>query len=231
MTTAPQQERTKVQAMFNRVAPRYDFLNRLLSGGRDKAWRRALTREVARQKPARLLDLATGSGDVLRALREDGALADSGVSLGADFCLPMLEEARKKGIGPLVLADGLRLPFADGSFDAVTIAFGFRNLEDRAAGLREIGRVLAPGGVLYILEFSHPWPVFAPFYFFYLRHFLPTLAAAVGAPREAYTYLGDSIRAFPSQSRLAALLKECGFAEAGWRNLTGGIVALHRGRK
>ena len=217
--------------MFDRVAPRYDFLNRLLSGGRDRAWRRALTREVGKQRPARLLDLATGSGEVLRALREDDALADPRSGMGADFCLPMLEAARAKGIGPLVLADGLRLPFADGSFDAVTIAFGFRNLEDRAAGLREIHRVLEPGGRLYILEFSHPWGVFAPFYFFYLRHFLPPIAGLTGAPKEAYTYLGDSIRAFPSQPRLAALLSECGFAEAGWRNLTGGIVALHSARK
>jgi len=217
--------------MFDRVAPRYDFLNRLLSGGRDTAWRRVLTRQVARQRPARLLDLATGSGEVLRALREAGALADPRSGIGADFCLPMLEAARAKGIGPLVLADGLRLPFADGSFDAVTIAFGFRNLEDRAAGLREIHRVLEPGGVLYLLEFSHPWAVLAPFYFFYLRHLLPGIAGLVGAPREAYAYLGDSIRAFPNQPRLAALLRECGFAEVGWHDLTGGVVALHEARK
>ncbi|HEY8965203.1 MAG TPA: class I SAM-dependent methyltransferase [Candidatus Methylacidiphilales bacterium] len=227
----PQQERTKVRAMFDQVAPRYDFLNRLLSGGRDRAWRRALTREVSRSKPKRLLDLATGSGDVLRALRDDGALAEGAVSLGADFCLPMLEEARKKGIGPLVLADGLRLPFADESFEAVTIAFGFRNLEDREAGLREIHRVLAPGGRLHVLEFSHPAALLAPFYFFYLKRVLPTVAACVGAPKEAYAYLGDSIRAFPGQARLAEMMRACGFAEARWRSLTFGIVALHTATK
>jgi demethylmenaquinone methyltransferase/2-methoxy-6-polyprenyl-1,4-benzoquinol methylase len=143
----------------------------------------------------------------------------------------MLLQAVPKGLGPLVVADGLRLPFADGSFDAATIAFGLRNLEDRAAGLRELHRVLAPGGALYILEFSHPWAWFAPFYYFYLRHFLPTIAGWLGAPREAYTYLGDSIRAFPGQEKLAAMLREAGFAEVTWWNRTAGIVAIHRARR
>ena len=219
--------------MFGAVAPRYDFLNALLSGGCDAGWRKFLTRKASEQAPAprRLLDLATGTGDVLRTLRRGGAVAEGGLSLGADLCGPMLDEARKKGISPLLRADGLRLPFADGSLDAVTIAFGLRNLEDRAAGLREIARVLTPGGVLYVLEFSHPWRWLAPLYFAYLRHVLPHVAGWAGAPRDAYTYLGDSIRAFPNQPALAALMRECGFAQVDWWNLTAGISALHRARK
>ena len=235
MKPAPAQEKTKIERMFDAVAPRYDFLNALLSGGLDAGWRKFLTRKAAEQapKPRRLLDLATGSGDVLRALRRSGAVAggEGSLSVGADLCGPMLHEARRKGIVPLVRADGLRLPFADGSFDAVTIAFGLRNLEDRAAGLREIARVLAPGGTLYVLEFSHPWRWLAPLYFAYLRHVLPRVAACAGAPRDAYDYLGDSIRAFPSQPALAALLRECGFARVDWWNLTAGVAALHRARK
>ena len=225
------QETAKVRSMFDRVAPRYDFLNALLSGGRDRAWRGFLTRQVLAQRPApqRLLDLATGSGEVLRALRGAGACGRLGV--GSDFCLPMLREAAPKGPGPLVLADGTRLPFADGSFDAATIAFGLRNFEDRAAGLRELHRVLAPGGVLYILEFSHPWRLLAPFYYLYLRHLLPRIAALVGAPGEAYAYLGESIRAFPGPSALAGHLRGAGFAEVSWSGLTARVVAVHRARK
>ncbi|MDE1170372.1 MAG: ubiquinone/menaquinone biosynthesis methyltransferase [Verrucomicrobium sp.] len=219
----------EVQGMFGRVAPRYDFLNALLSGGLDRGWRRALVRQVAAQRPEGLLDLATGSGEVLAALRRGRAF--TGLGVGADFCAPMLDQARRKGVGPLAQADGLRLPFADGSFQAVTIAFGLRNLEDRPRALREIARVLAPGGVLYVLEFSHPWAALAPAYFFYLRRILPGLAARVGAPREAYEYLGDSIAAFPGQRALAALLRESGYAAVSWRNLAGGIVALHAARK
>jgi len=228
MKSEPMQEKTKVRRMFDAVAPRYDFLNALLSGGQDRLWRRFLTRQVAAQapRPVRLLDLATGSGEVLRSLRD--AQAYSGLGVGADFCLPMLAEARPKGLGPLVLADGLRLPFADGSFDAATIAFGLRNLEDRLAGLRELRRVLAPGGALYVLEFSHPWRWLAPFYYFYLRAFLPPIAGWLGAPREAYAYLGDSIRAFPDQEALAALLREAGFDTVNWWNRTAGVVAIHR---
>lgn len=221
-------EAATIQSMFGRVARRYDLLNAVLSAGNDLYWRARLTAAVRRQQPARVLDLATGSGDVMRALQRGRAYTRW--CLGADFCQPMLAEAQRKGIGPLCVADGLKLPFADGSFDALTIAFGLRNLVDRAAGLREMARVLAPGGRVYILEFSHPvFPVNAP-YFWYLRHILPTLSGWLGSDCAAYDYLGASIEAFPRQQALADLMQEAGFEEITYSNLTFGIAALHSGK-
>lgn len=227
MSTLPPEAAT-IQSMFGRVAKRYDLLNFVLSGGNDLYWRWQITRAVRAQQPARVLDLATGSGDVFRALQRGGAYTRW--CLGADFCLPMLQVAQRKGIHPLCVADGLRLPFADGSFDAVTIAFGLRNLVDRAEGLREMRRVLAPGGCAYILEFSHPvTPVNRP-YFWYLRSLLPPVAKAFGADGAAYEYLGASIQAFPKQEALAELMRANGFKSVAWQNLTLGIAALHIGQ-
>jgi demethylmenaquinone methyltransferase/2-methoxy-6-polyprenyl-1,4-benzoquinol methylase len=219
----------EIQAMFGRVAPRYDLLNHVLCGGTDLYWRWRLGRQVRRQKPARLLDLACGSGDVLRALNRAGAFAEMG--LGADFALPMLQTARNKGVHPLCAADALQLPFADGAFDAVTVAFGLRNFADRPAGLREIHRVLKTDGRVYILEFSHPHPFLRKPYFGYLRHVLPRLSSFLTPEKSAYEYLAESIREFPTQPQLLALMRDTGFAEVRYANLTGGIVALHSGRK
>ena len=214
-----------IAEMFGRVAPRYDFLNHALCGGTDVYWRWRLARAVATQRAARVLDLATGSGDVLLALARRRAASETMV--GADFCLPMLRQARAKGAPRLLAADALRLPFPDATFDAVTIAFGLRNFADRAAGLREMRRVLRAGGRAYVLEFSHPVAGLAPLYFAYLRWIMPRYAQFFTAERGAYEYLGDSIRAFPRQPQLAALMRESGFAAARWTNLTFGIVALH----
>jgi demethylmenaquinone methyltransferase/2-methoxy-6-polyprenyl-1,4-benzoquinol methylase len=214
-----------IAAMFGRVAPRYDFLNHALCGGTDIYWRWRLARAVASQRPARVLDLATGSGDVLLALARRGAATETMV--GADFCLPMLRQARAKSVLRLLAADALRLPFPAGSFDAVTIAFGLRNFADRAVGLREMRRVLRPGGRAYVLEFSHPPGLLAPLYFAYLRWIMPRYAQFFTRERGAYEYLGDSIRAFPRQPELAVLMREAGFARASWTNLTFGVVALH----
>ncbi len=211
--------------MFGRVAPRYDFLNHALCGGTDVYWRWQLARAVAAQRPARLLDLATGSGDVLRALARRQAASET--MIGADFCLPMLRVAREKAVSHLVAADALRLPFADASFDAITIAFGLRNFADRSAGLREMRRVLRAGGRAHILEFSHPVAGLAPLYFAYLRWVMPRYAQFFTPERGAYEYLGDSIRAFPRQPQLAEMMRGAGFAAARWTNLTFGIVALH----
>lgn len=224
-TLSPQA--ASIQSMFGRVARRYDLLNLVLSCGNDLYWRWQLTRAVRAQQPVRVLDLATGSGDVMRALTRGKAF--SRLCVGADFCQPMLEVAQRKGVGPLCVADGLRLPFADGRFDAVTISFGLRNWVDRAAGLREIRRVLAPGGRVYILEFSHPVrPVNAP-YFWYLRRVLPHLAGLFGSECAAYDYLGASIEAFPNQKQLANLMQESEFRDVSYQNLTCGIAALHIG--
>jgi len=214
-----------IAAMFGRVAPRYDLLNHVLCGGTDLYWRWRLTREVRAQRPARVLDLATGSGDVLLALRRHRAYAQ--FAAGADFCQPMLREARRKGAPNLLAGDALRLPFRSASFDAITIAFGLRNFEDRAAGLREMRRLLREGGRAYILEFSHPVAWFAPLYFWYLRRVMPHYAQIFTKERGAYEYLGESIAAFPRQPALAEMMQAAGFRAARWHNLTLGIVALH----
>jgi demethylmenaquinone methyltransferase / 2-methoxy-6-polyprenyl-1,4-benzoquinol methylase len=214
-----------ISAMFGRVAARYDIMNFAMGGGLDAYWRRRLVQAVAAQQPARILDLATGSGDVLLALKRHRAY--TGNAIGADFCLPMLQQAKAKGARNLLVGDGLKLPFPDASFDAVTISWGLRNFADRLAGLKEMRRVLRPGGHVYVLEFSTPVAWLAPLYFWHMRHFMPLYAQFITPERGAYEYLGDSIRTFPRQPVLAAMMLEAGFAASRFTNLTLGIVALH----
>lgn len=225
-----------VQTMFGGIASRYDRANHWLSGGVDFWWRHVLVKRVAAEKPARVADLATGSGDVAFALKRKlgaGVLVE-----GYDFCEPMLAEAREKQARrpeepqiPFAFGDCLALPLETGSVDVLTIAFGLRNLEDRQAGLREMLRVLRPGGCLCVLEFSQPAAVLRPFYYFYLRRILPVFARALTGDRDAYLYLGNTIAAFPTKDGLAAQIREAGFAEVRAEGLTGGIVALHRAWK
>ena len=211
--------------MFGRVAARYDLMNHVMGGGLDIYWRWRLARAVAAQHPARILDLATGSGDVLLALARHRAYSET--AIGADFCLPMLQQAQAKGAQRLLVGDGLHLPFPTASFDAVTIAWGLRNFADRLAGLREMRRVLRPGGRAYVLEFSHPPAPLASAYFWYMRELMPKYAQFITPERGAYEYLGDSIRAFPRQPVLAEMMRQAGFATARWTNFALGIVALH----
>src|SRR5471032_782531 len=215
----------EISAMFGRVAARYDIMNFAMGGGLDSYWRRRLVRAVAAQQPARVLDLATGSGDVLLALQRHQAYTECAV--GADFCLPMLQRAKAKKAANLLVGDGLHLPFPDGSFDAVTISWGLRNFADRLAGLREMRRVLRPGGRVFVLEFSHPVAWLSPLYFWYMRDVMPKYAQFITPERGAYEYLGESIRAFPRQPDLAAMMLQAGFSSSRWTNLTLGIVALH----
>jgi demethylmenaquinone methyltransferase / 2-methoxy-6-polyprenyl-1,4-benzoquinol methylase len=215
----------EICAMFGRVACRYDVMNHVMGGGLDIYWRWRLARAVAAQQPARVLDLATGSGDVILALARHRAYTES--AIGADFCLPMLQRAQSKGAKNLLVGDGLHLPFPSASFDALTIAFGLRNFEDRLAGLKEMRRVLRPGGRAYVLEFSHPPKWLAPLYFWYMRDIMPKYAQFITPERGAYEYLADSIRAFPPQATLAAMMREAGFSAARWTNYALGIVALH----
>jgi demethylmenaquinone methyltransferase / 2-methoxy-6-polyprenyl-1,4-benzoquinol methylase len=217
--------------MFGRIARRYDLANRLLSGGRDVAWRRRLVAAVRAGAPREVLDLATGSGDVAFALSR--ALPAARI-VGADFCLPMLEEAERKqrtagGYDNVAFqpGDALALPFPAASFEAVTIAFGLRNLADRARGLAEMRRVLRPGGRLFVLEFSQPYAWFRPCYLFYLRRILPAFAGRVTGDRAAYVYLNESIESFPDRAALAAEISAAGFSAVKARALTFGIVALH----
>lgn len=223
--------------MFCRIARRYDLANRLLSGGADVWWRRQLVSAVAVGSPKRVLDLATGSGDVAFALSQKLPTAQV---TGMDFCQPMLDEAEQKkaaapgGRYPLVdfrLGDGLALPLAAGIFDAVTISFGLRNMADRHRSLCEMHRVLRPGGRLFVLEFSQPQPWFRPAYFFYLRKILPRLAGAVTGDRAAYVYLNETIEQFPGPAALAQEIQKAGFSDVHAGRMTAGIVALHEARK
>lgn len=211
-----------VASMFDGVARRYDITNTVLSGGRDRYWRRA-TRAALNLSPTdRVLDLAAGTSVSTVELARSGAWC-----LAADFSVGMLQAGAERPV-PKVAADATRLPFADGVFDAVTISFGLRNVVDHIAGLREMARVTRPGGRLVVCEFSTPTvPVFATVYKEYLMRALPRVATAVSSNPEAYVYLAESIRAWPDQAALAARIAEAGWQRVRWRNLTGGIVALH----
>lgn len=226
-----------VRATFESVAPRYDLANHFLSGGIDFYWRKKLVKLAAEQTCDHVLDLATGSGDVLFALR-DGLPHETAIT-GVDFCEPMLEEARNKrevkGLdedsNKFLWGDCLSLDFPDNSFDLITISFGLRNLADREKGLKEMNRVLKPGGRLIVLEFSQPFLWFRPFYYFYLRLILPWMARLVTGDRDAYLYLGSSISAFPDRFGLVKEFENAGFEKIRFTSLTFAIVALHLGYK
>ncbi|MCU1291248.1 MAG: demethylmenaquinone methyltransferase [Bryobacterales bacterium] len=225
-----------VQSTFAEIAPRYDLLNHLLSFNIDRGWRKVLLRRLEdklQQPEAKILDLCCGTGDVLLDLQS----AANARIFGADFCHPMLITAQGKARGrhftaPLVEADALQLPLADASLDAISIAFGFRNLTNYRGGLQELARVLKPGGVLAILEFSHPPGFFMrTAYGFYSRFILPAIGSLVSGSREAYAYLPESIRKFPRAEELKAMISAAGFSQSSYELLTGGVAALHIGRK
>jgi len=226
-----------VEATFSSVAKRYDLANHWLSAGIDFYWRKKLVNFGKQESPGDILDLATGSGDVLFALRQ--SLGEEVRLTGLDFCEPMLEEARKKRTdrrleekpNQFLHGDCLALPFADESFDLVTIAFGLRNLADRSKGLAEMLRVLRPGGRLIVLEFSQPYLWFRPFYYLYLRGILPWVARWLTGDRDAYLYLGSSISEFPDRAGLCHEIEQAGFTMVRAKALTFSIVALHEGTK
>ncbi len=213
-----------MQRLFGGIARRYDLANHLLSGGLDFLWRRRAARIVQKWAPRRVLDLATGSGDLALALAKRVPGAEI---VGADFCLPMLQEARRKGVKHLVQADALNLPFAGESFDALTIAFGLRNMESWERALREMARVLRPGGHVLVLDFSVPRPPLRGLYRFYLHRVLPRVAGVVTGDKSAYEYLGASIEEFPQGEKMCALIESSGFRGAKCEPLTGGIVSLY----
>lgn len=227
-TLSPENKGQFVRAMFSAISGRYDLANHLLSGGMDFFWRRRAGRIVQGWKPARILDLATGSGDLAVTLR---AACPGALVVGADFCLPMLQVAQKKGVGNLVTADGLALPFADASFDVVTVAFGLRNMASWKGGLEEMWRVLRPGGHVLILDFSVPPPPLVWAYRPYLHHVLPRVAAFLTNEKAAYDYLGDSIEKFPCGPAMCALLEEAAFTQPVALPLSGGIVSLYTAAK
>ncbi len=214
----------RVRQFFGAIAQRYDLTNRILSGGLDVFWRKRAARLVSRWNPTRILDLATGSGDLAAALARacPGALV-----IGADFSQPMLARARVKGVAHLVAGDGLRLPFAAETFDAVTVAFGLRNMESWPGALGEMARVLRPGGHALIMDFSMPPPPLLWFYRPYLRYILPKLAALVTGQRAVYEYFADSIERFPSGEEMRELLQKAGLRCEAQLRVQGGIVTIY----
>lgn len=220
--------------MFNDIATSYDRLNRLLSLGVDRTWRRDLIAKVVQHKPAYVLDVATGTADVALALKE--ALPDANVQ-GMDFAEDMLAVGRMKAqqrrlAVELIQGDGMNLDVPDASIDAVTIAFGLRNFEDPERGLAEFFRVLKPGGRVYVLEFPPPDGLFQKLFFrLYFSTVVPLLGRLVSGHASAYTYLPQSTRHFPSPKRLAATMRRQGFSEVSWRPYTFGVAALHTAQR
>ena len=213
-----------VHSFFSRIAKRYDLVNRLLSLGIDRSWRKLTAQRVALHSPHRILDLATGSGDLALAIQS--ALPTAHIT-GADFCEPMLEQARRKGLQNTVVADALNLPFPNHSFDTLTVAFGLRNMRSWPNALREMHRVLRPGGHLLILDFGLPTPPLLHPYRFYLHHILPRIAGVLTGDRAAYTYLAQSIDAFPRDRAMCDYLQQHHFANTSCTRLADGIAMLY----
>ncbi|MCZ4079335.1 demethylmenaquinone methyltransferase [Rhodococcus sp. H36-A4] len=213
----------EVASMFDGVARRYDITNTVLSFGQDRSWRKATRAALNLKAGEKVLDLAAGTGVSTVELARSGAWC-----VATDFSKGMLQAGSGRPV-PMVAGDAMHLPYADASFDAATISFGLRNVSDFEAGLREIARVTKPGGRLVVCEFSTP--VFRPFrtvYMEYLMKALPAVARAVSSNPDAYVYLAESIRAWPTQDELATRIADSGWSNVQWRNLTGGVVALHR---
>ncbi|MGH9948539.1 MAG: bifunctional demethylmenaquinone methyltransferase/2-methoxy-6-polyprenyl-1,4-benzoquinol methylase UbiE [Pyrinomonadaceae bacterium] len=221
-----------VREMFSGIAGRYDLLNHLLSANIDKRWRRKVRVKldtILADPNAFVLDVACGTGDLSIELQHDAKAK----VIGTDFCRPMLAIAKSKALEiPFVEGDAMRLGFADATFDAVTIAFGLRNLSNVRDGIGELQRVLKPGGKLIILEFSSPnMPGLRAVFNYYFRSILPRIGGLVSGSRGAYEYLPDSVSKFPDQKQLAAMMRESGLDDVEYTNLTGGIAAIHAGVK
>jgi len=217
-----------VSKMFDDVANRYDFLNDLLSLGRTKAWRRAVTSIIAPKPGMKILDIAAGTGSSSRPLVDKGAEVTA-----LDFSQGMIEQGRKqnKNIN-FVQGDALKLPFEDNSFDVTTISFGLRNTSSTEIALKEALRVTKDGGRIVVAEFSHPVnPIFKKIYLNYLMKALPVIVKKISKNPDAYIYLADSIRAWPDQAELASIMRDSGFKSVAWQDLTFGIVAVHIGYK
>ncbi|TQM30295.1 demethylmenaquinone methyltransferase [Nocardia bhagyanarayanae] len=216
----------EVAAMFDGVAKRYDLTNTVISAGQDRYWRWATRKALGLRPGERVLDLAAGTGVSTLEFGKSGAWC-----VATDFSKGMLAAGRFRNV-PMVAGDAMALPFADDSFDAVTISYGLRNVSDPDLALREMLRVTKPGGRLVVAEFSTPtFPVFRTLYMEYLMKTLPKVARAVSSNPDAYVYLAESIRAWPNQRQLAMRIAKAGWSTVKWRNLSGGVVALHRGYK
>jgi demethylmenaquinone methyltransferase / 2-methoxy-6-polyprenyl-1,4-benzoquinol methylase len=226
-------KREQVERMFDAISPKYDLLNRVFSMGTDQGWRRKVMRLVAQEPVGRLLDVATGTADLaLMAARQVERVT------GADISEGMLAHGREKVLKAgmekrveLVRGDAAALPFADATFDAVTVAFGVRNFEDLPRGLSGMLRVLRPGGRLFVLEFSRPHGFIAPFYRFYFHRVMPFIGRMISKDSAAYSYLPASVEAFPEGAAFEAVLRQCGAREVKSERLTGGIATLYTARR
>jgi demethylmenaquinone methyltransferase/2-methoxy-6-polyprenyl-1,4-benzoquinol methylase len=224
----------RVRAVFDSVAGNYDLMNDLMSGGLHRLWKRFTLGQTGLRPGQRALDVAGGTGDLAAGLaRQVGA---SGLVVLSDINWTMLSRGRDRlldlgitGNVAFVQADAERLPFADASFDCITIGFGLRNVTDKPAALASMRRLLRPGGQLLVLEFSRPAAGLKPFYDLYSFRVLPVMGRLVARDAESYRYLAESIRMFPDQPTLAGMMREAGFEDCRWHNLAGGIVAVHRG--
>ncbi len=217
-----------VQDAFARIADRYVLTNHVLSCGMDIWWRKIVTARIRKWRPTRLLDVASGTGDLALEIQDQCPQCEV---IASDFCAEMLAHAARQGIAKTIVADALRLPFRDGEFDVVTVAFGLRNMADYPAALREMRRVLKSSGRLVILDFSLPTGILRTPYRLYLHHVLPRLAGWLTGQKDAYEYLGGSIEQFPSGHAMTELLENCGFAETSATPLTGGVVTIYEGSK
>ncbi|MDQ6657677.1 MAG: demethylmenaquinone methyltransferase [Actinomycetota bacterium] len=212
----------QVAAMFDEVAQKYDRTNSLMSFGQDRRWRRHMVSALNLLPGMKVADIAAGTAVSTQELAATGAWC-----VAADFSLGMLQAGAKKRRQPMVAADALALPFGDATFDAVTISFGLRNVEDPTIALHEFARITKPSGQLLVCEFSLPYLPFRWAYRFHLRTVLPKIARRFSSNPEAYLYLGESISAWPDQRQLAVQIARTGWSEVAWRNMTFGVVALH----
>jgi demethylmenaquinone methyltransferase/2-methoxy-6-polyprenyl-1,4-benzoquinol methylase len=219
------QDSVFVKDAFAGIAGRYVLTNHVLSLGIDVWWRRVTAQTVAKLDPATIIDLATGSGDLARSLQ---AACPAAHILGADFSVPMMRVSQQSGFQNLIAADAMHLPVKDSAFDMVTVAFGLRNMADWAGALREMHRVLKPGGHIVLLDFSLPSSrIIRACHLMYLKHIMPVLAGALTGKRDAYEYLCTSIEKFPSGDQMKSLLVKCGFSNPTSRPLTLGIASLY----
>jgi demethylmenaquinone methyltransferase / 2-methoxy-6-polyprenyl-1,4-benzoquinol methylase len=229
-----EQKARRVRGVFDSVADRYDLMNDLMSGGSHRLWKR-FTLELTHLRPGqRALDVASGTGDLAAGLARQ--VGDAGLVVVTDVNASMLERGRERLIDAglvanlqYVLADAEALPFPDASFHCVTIGFGLRNVTDKAAALRSLARVVKPGGQLIVLEFSRPIPALRPLFDVYSFRVLPLLGKLVARDEASYRYLAESIRMHPDQEQLLAMMREAGLEDCRYHNLSGGIVAVHRG--
>ena len=217
-----------VHDAFARIADRYVLTNHVLSCGMDILWRKIVTARIRKWNPSRLLDVASGTGDLALEVQDQCPKCEV---IASDFCAEMLAHAASRGMLKTVVADALKLPFVDGEFDVVTVAFGLRNMADYSAALREMHRVLSPGGRLLILDFSLPSGILRGPYRWYLHHVLPHLAGWLTGQKDAYEYLGGSIEAFPSGKNMTDLLESCGFKKNHATPITGGVVTIYEGTR